>query len=191
MNANDISPKANARLNRIRIVSRLVRYAFLALFIVSIIFFFSSSLYWPSSSPSSAFRDNTWRALCMVALQIVLCVWYWELAQLFRFYERGLIFAPEAIRCIKILGFLCVINWTIMSAWNTLTHLFPPPASPVMPMPPTVVVEVAKPSFRMGFFSLSYGGINLGMLLAGTVIILIAWIMDEGRKIQEEQELTV
>jgi hypothetical protein len=28
-------------------------------------------------------------------------------------------------------------------------------------------------------------------LLIGFVIIFIAWIMDEGRKIQEEQELTV
>jgi hypothetical protein len=28
-------------------------------------------------------------------------------------------------------------------------------------------------------------------LAAGLLIVLIAWIMDEGRKIQEEQELTV
>ena len=34
-------------------------------------------------------------------------------------------------------------------------------------------------------------GINFGQLLIGSAIFLIAWIMDEGRKIQEEQELTV
>jgi hypothetical protein len=44
----------------------------------------------------------------------------------------------------------------------------------------------------MGFFTFDFGtGIDFGPLLAGAVIILIAWIMDEGRKIQEEQELTV
>jgi hypothetical protein len=44
----------------------------------------------------------------------------------------------------------------------------------------------------MGFFSFDFGtGINFGLLFAGIVIVLIAWIMDEGRKIQEEQELTV
>ena len=32
---------------------------------------------------------------------------------------------------------------------------------------------------------------ELGELALGLLIILIAWIMDEGRKIQEEQELTV
>jgi len=32
---------------------------------------------------------------------------------------------------------------------------------------------------------------ELGELAVGLLIILIAWIMDEGRKIQEEQELTV
>jgi hypothetical protein len=44
----------------------------------------------------------------------------------------------------------------------------------------------------MGFFSFDFGtGIDFGLFLAGVVIVLIAWIMDEGRKIQEEQELTV
>ena len=33
--------------------------------------------------------------------------------------------------------------------------------------------------------------LSLGPVLAGLMIIFIAWIMDEGRKIQEEQELTV
>lgn len=33
--------------------------------------------------------------------------------------------------------------------------------------------------------------INLNLLIVGGLVLLIAWIMDEGRKIQEEQELTV
>ncbi|HTA94639.1 MAG TPA: DUF2975 domain-containing protein [Verrucomicrobiae bacterium] len=185
MNANEISPKANARLKRIKIVSRLVRYVCLALFFFSIIFSFCRSLYW--SLPA-------WHTWAGVMLQIVLCAWYWKLAQLFHYYERGLIFTSETIRCIKILGLLCVINWMITSAWNTFARLFPPSPIPISTLPREVAghtVKIVESSFRMGFFTFSYGGINLGMLLAGTVIILIAWIMDEGRKIQEEQELTV
>jgi hypothetical protein len=46
--------------------------------------------------------------------------------------------------------------------------------------------------YRMEFFSFAFGwGIDFGPLLIGAIIVLIAWIMDEGRKIQEEQELTV
>jgi hypothetical protein len=33
--------------------------------------------------------------------------------------------------------------------------------------------------------------LSLTPVFAGLMIIFIAWIMDEGRKIQEEQELTV
>jgi len=33
--------------------------------------------------------------------------------------------------------------------------------------------------------------IDLNLLAVGALILLVAWIMDEGRKIQEEQELTV
>jgi hypothetical protein len=36
-----------------------------------------------------------------------------------------------------------------------------------------------------------WGYIRIGELLLGLLIVLIAWVMDEGRKIQEEQELTV
>jgi hypothetical protein len=32
---------------------------------------------------------------------------------------------------------------------------------------------------------------DFAKLAVGLLIILVAWIMDEGRKIQEEQELTV
>jgi hypothetical protein len=37
----------------------------------------------------------------------------------------------------------------------------------------------------------SHGTLCLNEMFFGGLIILIAWIMDEGRKIQEEQELTV
>ena len=47
-------------------------------------------------------------------------------------------------------------------------------------------------TYRLGFFSFDFGTvIDFGVLLGGLIVVLIAWIMDEGRKIQEEQALTV
>jgi hypothetical protein len=188
MNSNEISPKSNVRLQRIKIVSRVVRYAFLALFIISIIYFLFGILF---SSPSWNFKNNVWRALCVVAMQVVICLWYWKLARLFGFYERGLIFASEAVRCIKFLGWLCVAQWMLGTIYHTLLKYYP--IIPFQPtLPPGVSVTVKQATInRMGFFSFDIWGIYFGFLLAGTVIVLIAWIMDEGRKIQEEQELTV
>jgi hypothetical protein len=189
MNANENSPKPNFRLNRIRNVGRIVRYIFLALFILSIVYFFFGVLL--SSGPSWNFKGNPWRALCVVATQVVICLWYWKLARLFGFYERGLIFASEAVRCIQFLGLLCVAQWMLGTLYHILLKYYP-----IIPFQPTllpgvsVTVKEAVVS-RMGFFSFDIWGINFGFLLAGTVIVLIAWIMDEGRKIQEEQELTV
>jgi hypothetical protein len=119
----------------------------------------------------------------MVPLELVLSLWYWKLAKLFRFYERGLIFTNETIRCIKTLGILCVINWVLTSAYHVLSRWSASPAD--------VTVKTVESGFGMGFFSFSIVGINVGLLLAGVIIVIIAWIMDEGRKIQEEQELTV
>jgi hypothetical protein len=43
------------------------------------------------------------------------------------------------------------------------------------------ILELLSPNPSLDFSKLFFGGL----------IMLIAWIMDEGRKIQEEQELTV
>ncbi|HSY20423.1 MAG TPA: DUF2975 domain-containing protein [Candidatus Acidoferrales bacterium] len=133
-----------------------------------------------------AVLDHPGNFLVMSLMEGILCFWYWKLATLFRFYERGLIFATGTIRCIKTLGFLCVINW---SAGLALRQLSSPPVVPVTP--PGAIIRMASSSYSMGFFSFSIAGINVSLLLAGIIIVIIAWIMDEGRKIQEEQELTV
>jgi hypothetical protein len=189
MNTNTEINPAGARFQRIQTVSRVVRYVVLGCLVLAI----GNGLYnfglWSSASMTLGF---VWHSLMMLSFEIVLCLWYWKLAKLFQFYEHGKIFAPETIRCIKVLGLLCVLNWLLMSVYNTLFRLIPPPPSPALP-PGTIVrsVTVVESSLHMGFFSFSYRGVNVGLLLAGIIIVVIAWIMDEGRKIQEEQELTV
>jgi Protein of unknown function (DUF2975) len=189
MNANDVSPKASARLNRIKIVSRIAKIAMLGLLIFTLFFPIRTYIF-QILSPSFKRGGFSLPDVLTTISQIILWVWYWKLFQLFNLYERGLIFSAQTIRCIKILGILCAIGWVLMTLLQLLPH--PLPLSEITHAPPPGVTVTSRHTYREGFFSFDFGtGINFGLLFAGTVIVLIAWIMDEGRKIQEEQELTV
>jgi hypothetical protein len=189
MNANEKTSNAGARPNRIKIVSRIVKYAILALFVFSIGIFLLVSF--PTWTLATLKSHPVWFGLVSLP-QIVLWVWYWKLARLFDYYERGLIFTSKTIRCIKTLGILCVLDWMLINIRYFISdhHSMP---NPSVAAAPHIFVGALTPleSFRAGFFSFSIGPINFGLLLAGVIIVIIAWIMDEGRKIQEEQELTV
>jgi hypothetical protein len=182
MNVNENN---HDRLKRIEVISRIVRYVALALLVLSAGYWLLS-LIW--LSPAWV-KQNPLQTGLGFLMQLVLWTWYWKLAKLFHLYQRGLVFAHEAIRCIKVLGLLCVINWFVTSAWHGTYYLFPAPHQPILPV--GVIGTIHQSPVIVGFFSFSIGGINVGMLLAGIIIVIIAWIMDEGRKIQEEQELTV
>jgi hypothetical protein len=210
MNANEISPKANARMNRIRIVSRIFRIPTLAMFIFLCLMLIvkikhTAPMYFQLLADLSTGVPIYVRPLDLISdliqgsgitegpvLTIILIIWYWKLASLFRLYEHGLIFASETVRCIKILGLLCAAQWMLGTIHQFLFnyHLLPSLRST---LPPEVAVKLKEETFRayLGIFPFPIWGINFGLLLAGILIILIAWIMDEGRKIQEEQELMV
>ena len=190
MNTNEISPKAGSRLSRIKTVSRIARYICFVFLVFSIGFDVLFS--------SSALIRHPWPGLLMTLFQIILLFWYWKLSRLFRFYERGMIFAAETIHCIRTLGLLWVIGWMLLTAWHFAPHSTPnsqivlPPETTSADGTTHIIGHVTTRAYRMGFFTFNFGtAIDFGPLLAGAVIILIAWIMDEGRKIQEEQALTV
>ncbi len=194
----EFTSKINPRLKQIRIVSQIAKYISLGFLIWSIGFSFYSIS--PSLTQVSAIKFNEWRTLPAWLFTFVLWFWYWKLSRLFYFYERGLIFAADSIRCIKTLGLLWVIGWMLLIPMNYLLH----PTSTVQSTPvassgstpsekkPRVISVHYLGTFRMGFFSFNFGtNFDFGRLLEGATIILIAWIMEEGRKLQEEQELTV
>jgi hypothetical protein len=184
LNANEISLKAKIRLNRIKIVGRIVKYVFWAFFLFSIglnLFIFGNGHILKASGKL---------APIIIGSQIILAFWYWKLARLFRLYERGLIFTSETIRCIKILRILCVAGSSLGLVTCLLGSLRPSGITSESVF--TITRGASTHTFHTGCFSFDFGtGIDFGLLSAGIVIVLIAWIIDEGRKIQEEQELTV
>jgi hypothetical protein len=209
MNANEISPKINFRLNRIKVASRIFRwllngYVFLAVFNVVL---FVCAAFW-NFGIAHGIQDiwhiqpdrvsDFWKSISkipglVVGLGIIkisaLCGCVFVLNKLFRFYERGLFFASEQVRHLQQLGCLILVNWLIAMFLNSMSEGYT--------------------EYRFDFAQLNWigafqlfilpiakdmsGNNDIGFMqpVIGVLIIFIAWIMDEGRKIQEEQELTV
>jgi len=188
MNASE-NTSTRIRLHRIKVVSKIAKV------MVGIVLCFNlgfSLLFARWSSP----QFLTPHGVLMLAYHVVTLIWFWQWFQLFRQYERGRIFAADTIRHIKILGALWVIGWMVLTMAHFVNVPAPAPAitaNAAGQLPNgSQAVMVSHHTYRFGFFNFDFGtGIDLGGLLAGTVIVLIAWIMDEGRKIKEEQELTV
>ncbi len=83
-----------------------------------------------------------------------------------------------------------MVGWVFMAVSHFLYQ--PYPLVPHTPPPGAISSTITQHIYRMGFFSFDFGtGIDFGVLLGGLIVVLVAWIIDEGRKIQEEQELTV
>ena len=160
MNANEISPKTNVRLNRIRIVSRFFRIPMLAMFIflclmlavqikqmVPVYFQLLADLSTgvPLSVHPLELVDDLVQGPGITngpVLTFVLVIWYWKLARLFRFYERGLIFASETVRCIKFLGLLCALQWMLGTIHQFLFNYYSLPLLRST-LPPEVAVKSA------------------------------------------------
>ncbi len=97
------------------------------------------------------------------------------LIRLFRLYEAGQIFRPANVHCFRSLSRTLVawcaaniISGSLMSIALTLHH---------------------PPGQRM--ISVGLGSPDITALLVGLVLGVIAWVMEEGCKLQEDQDLTV
>jgi hypothetical protein len=101
------------------------------------------------------------------------CVYY--LIRLFRNYEKAAIFTEGSVKCLNSLGRLLI--------WLFAAGII---EQPLMSMALTMHNPPGHHILRVGLSS-----DNIIVLLIGIVVVLIAWVMEEGRKLQEEQRLTV
>jgi hypothetical protein len=87
------------------------------------------------------------------------------LYRLFKLYEKGMIFTPANVQCIKWLGLWALAGWALSNA-----------------------VQILK------LIAYDSADVNLGLtstFFAGVLVLLMSWIMEEGGKIQEEHALTI
>jgi hypothetical protein len=172
MNANEISPKANPRLNRIQKVSRYLRFlvyfsVFLQTYLVLAFFFGWPPLIYNDKLRIVISQHHIYTARAEMPKEI-LALWLVKmgllifcsviLSCLFWLYEKGVLFSAKNVRYLRFIGYYLMIDWAV--------------------------------DYLMQGY-LKDMALSSTPIFVGFLIIFIAWIMDEGRKIQEEQELTV
>ena len=122
--------------------------------------------------------------LGILGMYYFLCVGYavefWFAYKLFSFYARGDLFTPKVVRYMQWIG----ITSVLVGIWSIYSELSMSVNAGYLKYAPSSGQEIIS-WFQQISYLLAFN------LLPGFVIIFVAWIMDEGRKIQEEQELTV
>lgn len=160
---------ANARMNRIQKVSRGIRIFLqygIPLLVAGLLAFgflaakYKFNLPKPAQpvSHASAMGVGLWGVLTL----IVYLFWYRTTLKLFGFFERGILFTAETVRCIQILGIIYFVRFLVQLGFC-----------------------LALPALG------NWQQLDLGDLFTSFMIIFIGWLIDEARKIREEQELTV
>jgi len=122
--------------------------------------------------------------LGILGMYYFVCVGYavefWFAYKLFFFYARGDLFTPNAVRYMRWVGIASIL----VGIWSISHELFMSVNAGYHQHAHSFGEEILGWSQEI-IYQLAFN------LLPGFVIIFVAWIMDEGRKIQEEQELTV
>jgi hypothetical protein len=175
MNANEISPIANPWLNRIQKSSVYLRNIFLT----STVAFGAIGLACLVITMGNLYSSLSYSMSLFSFSDALEC---WFAYKLFSHYVNGDLFAPKAVRWMRWIGILSLLRGGL-NFWNTLHVRLLDGYFHHVHAAPFVVQMIL--CLQMFFSQLVHN------LVFGCVIILIAWIMDEGRKIQEEQELTV
>jgi len=97
------------------------------------------------------------------------------LMRLFQLYEQGQIFRLDNVRCFKKLS--RVLIWWFVAGIVHKSLL-------------SVALTLHNPPGQR-MITLELGSPDLTALLVGGILAVIAWVMEEGRKLQEDQDLTV
>jgi hypothetical protein len=97
------------------------------------------------------------------------------LIRLFGRYARGDIFTEETVGGIRHIGYVLLLGQALSPVYQALLTL-------VLTLP-------NPPGDRL--VSIGLGSSNVSAVLTGLMIIVVAWIMDEGRRLQEDQALVI
>src|ERR1035437_305455 len=175
MNATEISTKANDRMTRIQKVSKQLRLVLqygiplwfvsgLAMSVLVMDYGVKIPFFSKHSDSSSAIAGTDLYyifPLYWCLLMVVFLFWYRAVVKLFGFFERGVLFTAETVRCMQILGGIYFVRFSLELIFQFL---------------------VSNPELIRSRWT---------DLFTGFFIFFIGWLIDEARKIREEQELTV
>jgi hypothetical protein len=180
MNATEITPSSPVKLptpdiglSHIRKISRILKAMLLIYFFVLPLFVLAISV---KKTPTWGFGGQIYtdfydipgggKIICILSVSInmlALIVFY----RLLNLYEKGIFFASQNVRLFRALGYLAFSNGLIG------------------------VISPVVSSGLLNFPGLLFAILGSPWIVGGLFGIMISHIMDEGCKMQEEQELTV
>jgi hypothetical protein len=98
-----------------------------------------------------------------------------KLEGLFGLYENGIIFTEQNVKYFRSLGRVLIV-WVVSDVVrNSLLSI--------------VLTLDNPPGHRV--ITVGFGSADFTAIFVGIVVLIISWVMDEGRKIQEDQALII
>jgi hypothetical protein len=187
MNANISN---NARLNRIKIICRTLK-VMLWLYLACMVVFMPGFLRFAATLQEghwtwtvfgrtyASFTEVPWldKSVALVCVAMMLAAIFTGY-RLLGLYERGVIFAAENVRLLRRIGALALSYGLLAVLGGNLIE------------GARILVGTSGISARLLLFD-SVGILISPWVIGGVCLLALSYIMDEGRKIQEEQELTV
>jgi hypothetical protein len=182
MNANAILLTANPRLTRIVNVSTVFRWFFLVAGVfstllgigITIQIITGHRLDGPYDNQTALMRDlvGSW---IEIACRMTEGVFAWFCFRLFAIYSRGELFTPKIVHYIRLAGCAYLLKAVFEVSYRM------------------IMIHPVRQAFAFSGweFPAAFTLALIFNLVPGFLILFIAWVSDEGRKIQEEQELTV
>lgn len=112
--------------------------------------------------------------ISLIPTAIEMLVLYF-LIRLFKLYEKGEIFSIKSVHYIRNVGYTMLIGQVINPIYDALLS--------------TTLTWSNPPGHRLAV--VLFTGKNIGTIFIALLVILVSWIMAEGCKLNEEQQLTV
>lgn len=110
--------------------------------------------------------------LIPITIQVlVLCM----LVKLFSLYRESIIFSAKNVKYIRNIGYLILLGQCLNPLHEALLSL---------------VLTYRNPVGER-LINVSIGSTDIALVCFGFLLILISWIMNEGKKLQEEQEKVI
>lgn len=100
---------------------------------------------------------------------------FYSLIKLFKLYEKGEIFSINHVRYIRNIGYALLTGQLIEPFYQFVMGL---------------VLTLNNPPHHR-YAAVTLAQTNIEILLTALLVILISWIMAEGYKLREEQQLTI
>lgn len=92
-------------------------------------------------------------------------------ARLFQLFSEMQIFSESSVKCIRRVGYLILSNQVIFPLYMALLSF---------------TLTFSNPEGER-VIKVGFGIDQLGLIIIGAVVILVSWVMEEGRKLKEQE----